>query len=129
MTTEAELRLESLFSEALRSAERAADGDNIGDFEPEAVAFLDAVALASAHRGHIVEMLTAAALTARDTDLFEYLFHYMPWPELRSFVEGLKGTWGRNPRQMNALSHLMEAFDNDWQLEPWFKGYHGGRIK
>lgn len=90
VTTQAELRLESLFGEALRSAERAADGDNIGDFEPEAVAFLDAVALASAHRVRIVEMLTAAALTARDTDLFEYLFHYMPWPELRSFVEGLR---------------------------------------
>ncbi len=126
---EEELRLESLFNDALRSAERAADGDNIGDLEPEAIAFLDAVSLASAHRGYIVEMLIAAALTARETDLFEYLFHYMRWPELRSFVEGLKRTWGRNPRRMNALSHLMEAFDNDHEVEPWFKGYHGGQIK
>jgi len=126
---ETELLLERLFDEALRSAERAADGENIGDLEPAAVAFLDAVAPASAHRGYIIEMLTKAVVTARDTDLFEYLFHYMPWPEFRFFVEGLKETWGRNPRRMNALSNLLDAFDDVYEVEPWFKGYHGGQIK
>lgn len=112
MTTDrANDQLAALFAAAKRAC---LDGTSTTDYEPAAAALLDYIqANPSCHEDAMAMVLTGVD-DMTPFELIAYLMYELRWPQVKEAV--LRGIDANEDwRIKTALSHILEAFDDDWE--------------